>query len=84
MTQAASFAQIPKARQLSIEIMSKAGIKFYKPNAAEMKRWAEACGEQRAEWNEHKIELAGSLANFDKLKRAANTKGRYTVDDYKG
>lgn len=84
MTQAASFAQIPKARQASIDAMSKAGIKFYKPTDAEMKRWAEACGEQRAEWNEHKIELAGSVANFDRLKTAANAKGRYTVDDYKG
>ena len=84
MTQAASFAQIPKARQASIDAMSKVGVKFYKPSGAEMKRWADACGEQRAEWNEHKIELAGSVANFDKLKAAANTKGRYTVEDYRG
>ncbi len=64
--------------------MSKAGIKFYKPTAAEMQSWVEACGEQRAEWNENKIELAGSTATFDKLKTAANTKGRYTVGDFKG
>jgi TRAP-type C4-dicarboxylate transport system substrate-binding protein len=83
-TQAASFDQIAAARKTSIEAMSKAGVKFYKPNEAEMKRWSEACGEQRAEWNEHKIELAGSTANFDKLKAAANTKGRYTVGDYQG
>jgi TRAP-type C4-dicarboxylate transport system substrate-binding protein len=83
-TQEAAFMQIPVARKNSIDAMTKAGIKFYKPNGDEMKRWVEACGEQRAEWNEHKTALAGSTANFDKLKAAANTKGRYTVDDYKG
>ena len=83
-TQEASFAQIESARKTSIEAMSKAGIKFYKPTAAEMQSWVEACGEQRAEWNENKIELAGSTATFDKLKTAANTKGRYTVGDFKG
>ena len=84
MTQAASFAQIPKARQASIDAMSKVGIKFYKPTAAETQSWIAACGEQRPDWDEHKIALAGSVANFDKLKAAANTKGRYTVDDFKG
>jgi len=83
-TQEASFAQIESARKTSIDAMSKAGIKFYKPNAAEMQSWVEACGDQRAEWNENKIELAGSTATFDKLKTAANTKGRYTVGDFKG
>ncbi len=38
-------------------------------------------GEQRPEWNDIKKELAGSIAKFDKLKAAANTKGKFTVDD---
>jgi TRAP-type C4-dicarboxylate transport system substrate-binding protein len=84
MTQEASFKQIEVARKTSIEAMSKAGVKFYKPTESEQKQWAEACGEQRAEWDEHKVELAGSKANFDKLKTAANTKGRYTVGDFQG
>jgi len=42
------------------------------------------CGESRKEWDENKKELAGSLAIFDKLKTAANTKGRFTVEDYRG
>ena len=28
--------------------------------------------------------LAGAQSYFDKLKAAANAKGRYIVDDYKG
>jgi len=83
-TQAASFAQIAIARKASIDAMSKVGIKFYKPNADEIKRWVDACGEQRPEWNEHKIALAGSIATFNKLKTAAHTKGRFTVEDFQG
>jgi len=44
----------------------------------------DACGEQRPEWNEHKIALAGSIATFNKLKTAAHTKGRFTVEDFQG
>jgi hypothetical protein len=64
--------------------LSGAGIKFYKPTAAEHAKWVEAAGEQRPEWNDIKKELAGSVANFEKLKTAANTKGTYTVNDYQG
>jgi TRAP-type C4-dicarboxylate transport system substrate-binding protein len=78
-TQAESFAQIPVARKNSTDALSKAGIKFYTPTAAEKKQWVETCGEQRAEWNDIKKKLAGSIDVFDKLKAAANTKGPITV-----
>ncbi|MEO5699201.1 MAG: TRAP transporter substrate-binding protein [Casimicrobiaceae bacterium] len=83
-TQGESFAQIPVARKNSMDALGKAGVKFYKPTDAEHKRWVDAAGEQRPEWNDIKKELAGSIATFDKLKTAANTKGKFTVDDYKG
>ena len=83
-TQGESFKQIAVARQASVEAMSKAGCRFVRPTDAELKRWAEQCGDTRKEWDENKKELAGSLATFDKLKTAANTKGRYTVEDYRG
>ncbi len=79
-TQAESFAQIPVARKNSVDALSKAGVKFYTPSAAEHKKWVEACGEQRADWNDFKKELAGSIDTFDKFKTAANTKGPITVD----
>ena len=81
-TQGESFAQIPIARKNSMDALSKAGVTFYKPNAAEHKRWVDAAGEQRPEWNDIKKELAGSPATFDRLKTAANTKGKFTVNDY--
>ncbi len=83
-TQGDSFAQIPVARKASMDAFGKVGVKFYKPTAAEHKAWVDAAGEQRPEWNDIKKELAGSTANFDKLKTAANTKGKFTVNDYTG
>ncbi len=78
-TQMESFAQIPVARKNSMDALGKAGVKFYTPSAAEHQKWIEACGEQRAEWNDIKKELAGSIEMFDKMKLAANTKGSITV-----
>lgn len=79
-TQAESFAQIPVARKNATDALSKAGVKFYTPSAAEHKKWVDACGEQRPDWNEFKKELAGSIDVFEKFKTAANTKGPITVD----
>jgi len=78
-TQSESFAQILVARKNSVDALSKAGVKFYTPSAAEKKQWVDACGEQRAEWNDIKKKLAGSIDVFEKLKTAANTKGPITV-----
>lgn len=83
-TQGESFAQIPVARKNSMDALSKGGVKFYKPSADEHKRWVEVAGEQRPEWSDIKKELAGSLGTFEKLKTAANTKGKFTVNDYQG
>ena len=79
-TQVQSFAQIRKARDLSMQEFTKAGCKFYNPTADEKKRWVDACGEQRKEWDDIKKELAGSLDTFEKLKKAANAKGKVTVE----
>lgn len=83
-TQGESFAQIPVARKNSMDAFGKAGVTFYKPTAAEHQRWVDVAGAQRPEWNDIKKELAGSLDTFEKLRVAANTKGKFTVDDYKG
>lgn len=79
---AESFVQLPKCRAYSMEQLTKIGVELYKPTAAEMAAWVDAAGEQRPEWNRFKIELAGSLDTFERLKLAAATKGSYTVDDF--
>ena len=82
-TQQETFAQIEKARNESIRILRAGGCEFYTPNDAEMAQWVESCGEQRKDYDEFKVAFAGSLANFDKFKTAANTKGPITVADFK-
>jgi hypothetical protein len=64
--------------------MKKGGAQIAVPTAAETKQWVEACGEQRREWNDFKVKLAGSIENFERLKVAANTKGPITVGDFTG
>ncbi len=83
-TQVESFVQIAKARANAIAIMKKGGAQIAVPTAAEYTQWVDACGEQRREWNDFKVKLAGSLDNFERLKEAANTKGPITVGDFTG
>ena len=80
-TQIETFGQIESARKESMKIMAANGCTFHQLSADEYKQWVDACGEQKAEWNEFKIKLAGSLDNFDKFKKAANTKGPISVTD---
>ena len=82
-TQIETFAQIEKARTESMRILREGGCAFYNPTDGEMKQWLDTCGEQRKEYDEFKLQFAGSLAAFDGFKKAANTKGSITVPDFK-
>jgi TRAP-type C4-dicarboxylate transport system substrate-binding protein len=82
-TQIETFAQIEPARTESMRLLRTGGCEFYNPNAGEMKQWMDTCGEQRKEYDEFKIQFAGSLAAFDGFKKAANTQGPITVPDFK-
>lgn len=77
-------ANVPAARAYVMAEMSKAGVQFYIPNADEKAQWVEAAGHQRKEWEPFKIELAGSVKNFDSLLEAANTDAGYYVHDITG
>ncbi len=82
-TQMESFAQIEPARAESMKLLRAGGCEFYNPSAAEMAQWMSTCGEQRKEYEEFKVQFAGSLAAFDGFKKAAATKGPITVPDFK-
>ena len=82
-TQVETFAQIERARTESMRLLREGGCAFYNPTDAEMKQWVDTCGEQRKEYEEFKLQFAGSLAAFDGFKKAANTKGPITVPDFK-
>lgn len=81
-TQIETFAQIEKARTESMRLLREGGCAFYNPTPAEMKQWMDTCGEQRPEYNEFKVQFAGSMEAFDRFKTAANTKGPITVPDF--
>lgn len=76
-----NLAKVPAARSYSIYELSRNNVKFYSPTADEMKQWHDKAGHQLPIWDDTKIELTGSLNTFNKLLEAANTKGKYYVDD---
>ena len=76
-----TFAQLEPARKEAMKQMAAGGCAFHTLSDSEYKLWVDACGEQRKEWDEFKIKLAGSMDNFEKFKKAANTKGSITVTD---
>lgn len=82
-TQIETFAQIERARTESMRILRAGGCEFYNPSATEMKQWMDTCGEQRKEYDEFKVQFAGSMAAFDGFKKAAETQGPITVPDFK-
>lgn len=79
-----NLAQVPASRAYAMAEMAKGGTKYYAPNEAELQQWKEVTGAQRPEWNDLKIQLAGSLAKFGAFQEAAETQGQYYVDDVKG
>jgi TRAP-type C4-dicarboxylate transport system substrate-binding protein len=76
-----NIAQVPASRAFAMAEMAAAGVQFYVPTEAEMKQWVDVCGQQRPEWNETKIKLAGSLDNFERLREAANARTNYFAHD---
>ena len=76
-----NLSKVPASRAYAMAEMSQSGVQFYTPTADELEQWVQKGGHQNAEWDSYKNELAGSIANFDKLLEAANTQGRYYVND---
>lgn len=76
-----NLAKVPGARAYAMAELAKAGVQFYNPTDDELAQWKEAAGHQNSAWDETKIELAGSMAKFDKLLEASRTQGRYYVND---
>jgi TRAP-type C4-dicarboxylate transport system substrate-binding protein len=83
ITMTQNLAKVPAARAFAMSELKRSGVKFYVPNADEMKQWVAKAGAQLPAWSDIKKELAGSLELFDKFQKAANTQGRYIVNDVK-
>ena len=81
MTSHQNLSKVPAARAYAMSEMSESGVQFYTPTADELQQWVDKGGHQNSEWDGYKKDLAGSMGAFDKLLEAANTKGKYYVND---
>ncbi|MCY4032290.1 MAG: TRAP transporter substrate-binding protein [Hyphomicrobiales bacterium] len=76
-----NLAKVPAARNFAIGEFKKAGVEFHSLSRDQLGEWQEAGGYQRSEWDQFKVDLAGSMGTFDRLAEAAGTMGRYYVHD---
>ncbi|WP_439122287.1 TRAP transporter substrate-binding protein [Marivita sp.] len=81
MTAHQNLAKVPSARAYAMAELAKAGVEFHSLSDDQLGEWQEAGGYQRSEWDEFKVELAGSMDAFAKMEEAAGTQGKYYVHD---
>ncbi|MDB6177413.1 TRAP transporter substrate-binding protein [Paracoccus sp. Z330] len=76
-----NLAKVPAARNFAMAELRKSGVQFHTLSEDQSALWKERGGYQRPEWDDHKTELAGSMAEFEKFAEAAATDGRAYVHD---
>jgi len=81
MTAHQNLSKVPSARSYAMSELAKSGVQFHSLSDDQLAEWQDVGGYQNAEWDEFKVELAGSMDNFAKLEEAAGTQGKYCVHD---
>jgi TRAP-type C4-dicarboxylate transport system substrate-binding protein len=76
-----NLAKVPSARNYAMAELRKAGVEFHSLSEDQLAEWKAAGGYQRSEWDQYKVDLAGSMDTFAKLEEGAGTQGRYYVHD---
>ncbi len=76
-----NLAKVPAARNYAMAELRKAGVEFHSLSEDQLAEWKDAGGYQRSEWDQFKVDLAGSMETFAKLEEAAGTRGRFYVHD---
>lgn len=76
-----NLAKVPSARNYAMAELRKSGVEFHSLSESQLGEWKAAGGYQRKEWDEFKVELAGSMEAFKKLEEGVNMKSRYYVHD---
>ena len=76
-----NLAKVPSARNYAMAELRKSGVEFHSLSDDQLAHWKEVGGYQRTEWDEFKVELAGSMEEFAKLETAANTLSKLYVHD---
>ncbi len=75
-----NLAKVPAARAYAYNQMRQAGVEVYNPTDDEIAQWRDRCGHHLADWNETKLELAGSMDVFEQLLAATEESNGYYVD----
>lgn len=76
-----NLAKVPSARTYAMAELRKAGVEFHSLSDDQLNEWKETGGYQLPDWDQFKVDLAGSMDAFAKLEEAANTMGQYYVHD---
>lgn len=81
ITQAQNLAKVPAARGFAMSELTANGVEFHQLSDDQLAEWESVGGYQNSDWDEFKLELAGSMDVFARLEEAAGTQGRYYVHD---
>lgn len=81
VTQQQNLAKVPSARSYAMSQLIANGVQFHSLTDDQLGEWQDAGGFQRSEWDQFKVDLAGSMDTFAKLEEAASTPARYYVHD---
>ncbi len=76
-----NLAKVPAARSYAMSELVKSGVEFHSLSADQLAEWQAAGGYQLPDWDQFKVDLAGSMDAFARLEEAAGTMGRYYVHD---
>ena len=81
ITTAQNLAKVPAARSYAMAELIRNGVEFHQLSADQLAEWESVGGYQKPEWDQFKVDLAGSMDVFAKLEEAAGTQGRHYVHD---
>lgn len=81
ITRQQNLAKVPAARNYAMSEMRKAGVEFHPLTEDQLGEWKAVGGYQLPDWDQFKVDLAGSMELFATLEEAANTQGRFYVHD---
>ena len=81
ITSQQNLAKVPAARAYAMSELAKSGVEFHSLTPEQLALWREAGGYQRPEWDQFKVDLAGSMETFERIAEAADQPSRYYVHD---
>jgi TRAP-type C4-dicarboxylate transport system substrate-binding protein len=81
ITQAQNLAKVPAARAFAMSELMANGVEFHTLTDDQLDEWKAAGGYQLSDWDQYKTNLAGDMETFKRLEEAADTMGRYYVND---